>query len=35
VATGTYGVDALRATGAPIVLEDLRDVEGFVKMIGD
>ena len=34
VATGTYSIDALRKTGAPIVLEDLSDVEGFVKMIG-
>jgi phosphoglycolate phosphatase-like HAD superfamily hydrolase len=35
VATGTYGVAALRETGAPIVLSDLSDVEGFVKMIGE
>lgn len=34
VATGTYGIDALRETGAPIVLQDLSDVDGFVKMIG-
>ena len=34
VATGTYSVDALRATGAPIVLEDLSDTDGFVRMIG-
>jgi phosphoglycolate phosphatase-like HAD superfamily hydrolase len=33
VATGTFGVEALRDTGAPIVLEDLSDVEAFVKMI--
>jgi phosphoglycolate phosphatase-like HAD superfamily hydrolase len=34
VATGTYTVDALRHTGAPIVLENLSDTEGFLKMIG-
>src|SRR4051812_26660902 len=33
VATGTYSVDQLRKTGAPIVLEDLSDAEGFVRMI--
>ena len=33
VATGTYSLDQLRATGAPIVLEDLSDVEGFVERI--
>jgi phosphoglycolate phosphatase len=35
VATGTFGVEALRDTGAPIVLEDLSDVDAFVKMIGE
>jgi phosphoglycolate phosphatase-like HAD superfamily hydrolase len=33
VATGTYSVDQLRKTGAPIVLEDLSDTEAFVRMI--
>ena len=33
VATGTYSVDVLRSTGAPFVLEDLSDTEGFMKMI--
>jgi phosphoglycolate phosphatase len=33
VATGTYSVDALRSTGAPFVLEDLSDTEGFMRMI--
>lgn len=33
VATGTYSLDALRNTGAPIVLEDLSDTEGFLRMI--
>ena len=33
VATGTYTVDQLRKTGAPIVLEDLSDTEAFVRMI--
>src|SRR5688500_165014 len=34
VATGTYSLDALRKTGAPIVLEDLSDTDGFLRMIG-
>jgi phosphoglycolate phosphatase len=33
VATGNYGVEALRATGAPIVLEDLSDADGFLRLI--
>ncbi len=33
VATGTYSIDQLRKTGAPIVLEDLSDTEAFVRMI--
>jgi phosphoglycolate phosphatase-like HAD superfamily hydrolase len=33
VATGTYSLDALRQTGAPIVLKDLSDTDGFVRMI--
>ena len=34
VATGTYSIDALRETGATIVLDDLSDTDGFVRMIG-
>ena len=33
VATGNYDVAALRETGAPIVLEDLSDTEGFLRTI--
>ena len=33
VATGTYSVEVLRSTGAPFVLEDLSDTEGFMRMI--
>jgi phosphoglycolate phosphatase len=33
VATGTYSVEALRQTGAPVVLENLSDTQSFVKMI--
>ena len=33
VATGNYSVDALRATGAPIVLQDLSDTDGFIRLI--
>jgi len=33
VATGNFTVDQLRATGAPIVLEDLSDTEGFIRMM--
>ena len=33
VATGNYTIDQLRATGAPIVLDDLSDVEGFLRML--
>jgi phosphoglycolate phosphatase-like HAD superfamily hydrolase len=33
VATGTYTVDQLRKTGAEIVLDDLSDIESFVRMI--
>lgn len=32
VATGTFSVEQLRDTGAPIVLEDLSDVDGFVRL---
>jgi phosphoglycolate phosphatase-like HAD superfamily hydrolase len=34
VATGSYGVDALRASGADVVLEDLTDVEAVVGALG-
>jgi len=34
VATGTYSLEILRGTGAPFVLEDLSDTEGFMRMIG-
>jgi phosphoglycolate phosphatase-like HAD superfamily hydrolase len=34
VATGNYRLDQLRATGAPVVLKDLSDVEGFVRLLG-
>jgi phosphoglycolate phosphatase-like HAD superfamily hydrolase len=33
VATGTYSVDQLRETGAPIVLNDLSDTDAFVRII--
>ena len=33
VATGNYSVDQLRHTGAPIVLHDLSDTEGFVRLL--
>jgi phosphoglycolate phosphatase len=33
VATGHFTIDQLRATGAPVVLEDLRDTESFVRLI--
>ena len=33
VATGNFTVDQLRATGAPIVLEDLSDTEGFMRLM--
>ena len=33
VATGNFTVDQLRATGAPIVLEDLSDTDGFMRMM--
>ena len=33
VATGNFTVDQLRATGAPIVLEDLSDTDGFLKIM--
>jgi phosphoglycolate phosphatase len=33
VATGNYTLDQLRATGAPFVLEDLSDTEGFLRML--
>ena len=35
VATGTYSLDALRNTGAPIVLEDLSDTEGFLMILAE
>ena len=34
VATGSYGVDALRASGADIVVEDLMDVEAVLEGLG-
>jgi phosphoglycolate phosphatase-like HAD superfamily hydrolase len=34
VATGNFTVDQLRATGAPIVLKDLSDTDGFMRMVG-
>jgi phosphoglycolate phosphatase len=33
VATGGFTVEQLRATGAPIVLEDLSDTEGFLALL--
>jgi phosphoglycolate phosphatase len=33
VATGSYTVEQLRRTGASIVLEDLSDTDGFVRLI--
>ena len=33
VATGGFTVDQLRATGAPVVLEDLSDTEGFLRLL--
>ena len=33
VATGNYDIAALRDTGAPIVLDDLSDTDGFLRMI--
>ena len=33
VATGTYTIDQLRETGAPIVLEHLNDTEGFMRLL--
>ena len=33
VATGNFTVEQLRATGAPIVLEDLSDTDTFVRML--
>jgi phosphoglycolate phosphatase-like HAD superfamily hydrolase len=33
VATGGFSVDQLRTTGAPVVLEDLRDTEGFLTWL--
>jgi phosphoglycolate phosphatase len=33
VATGNFTVDQLRATGAPIVLEDLSDTDGFMRIM--
>jgi len=35
VATGTYSLDALRNTGAPFVLEDLSDTEGFLMILAE
>jgi phosphoglycolate phosphatase len=34
VATGRYGVDALRATGADVVLEDLSDLDVVLRALG-
>jgi phosphoglycolate phosphatase-like HAD superfamily hydrolase len=33
VATGGFSVEQLRATGAPVVLEDLSDTEGFLTWL--
>lgn len=33
VATGTHAAGELRATGAAVVLDDLRDTQGFVRLI--
>ena len=33
VATGGYSMDDLRAAGAEIVLKDLSDTEGFLKLL--
>jgi phosphoglycolate phosphatase len=33
VATGHYTVQQLRETGAPVVLEDLSDTEGFLQIV--
>jgi phosphoglycolate phosphatase-like HAD superfamily hydrolase len=33
VATGSYSVQQLRDTGAPIVLQDLSDVDGFLRLL--
>jgi phosphoglycolate phosphatase-like HAD superfamily hydrolase len=33
VATGGFSVDQLRTTGAPVVLEDLSDTEGFLTWL--
>ena len=35
VATGTFTVDQLRETGAPVVLADLSDTAGFVRMLDE
>jgi phosphoglycolate phosphatase len=34
VATGGFSVDQLRSTGAPVVLENLSDTEGFLRLLG-
>jgi len=34
VATGSYDADTLRASGADIVVEDLRDVEAVLEGLG-
>jgi phosphoglycolate phosphatase-like HAD superfamily hydrolase len=34
VATGNYSVEALRDTGAPVVLDDLRDTDAFLRLLG-
>ena len=33
VATGNYTLEQLRETGAPVVLPDLSDVDGFVRLL--
>ena len=33
VATGTYSIDQLRDTGAPIVLNDLSDTDAFLRLL--
>jgi phosphoglycolate phosphatase-like HAD superfamily hydrolase len=34
VATGSYNVDALRASGADVVVEDLLDIEAVLEGLG-
>ena len=34
VATGPSGIDALQAAGADVVVEDLSDTAGFLRLLG-